>query len=540
MLPTRPAVTSAWGEIAAAYREVQTPGKPERVELGMVLARLLDQGAGDTEGAFAELEQALVILPDHAGALAALDDLAARHDAGARQIAAYEHLVGEVTLPEHLVAYSLRLAALHHQAGNLERAEACYRNVLGVLPQHEAALEALAAIYDAAGRDREYVEIRSRLVDLQAPSAPPAEREAMIRGLVRDLDQRLHRLVDATRRLESLARELPERVDIQEDLADLLARQQEWAAAAAVLEAALQSPAASGDARLRILARLATLEETHLGAANAAIGRWQAILSARAGDPEALSHLQELYLAARRWAELVEILDRRLAGLWEDDHEARIAILVVKAQALQEGFGDEAGATEILEALTAQDPENDAVILGLSRLYRRGGRVQEGVEVLRQRLAQLPPDALDARATLTLALASILADELGEPAEAMAVIEEILAEHPSDPALLQERARLARILGDVPVLVDALGNLGEPAGLLEAADLARHRLGDAEWAARLSPAVIAAADKQGLEPAAAARLSAAIEGLVHLRIAAGDRAGADALIHEHVSAIPSP
>ncbi|MCA9661696.1 MAG: tetratricopeptide repeat protein, partial [Myxococcales bacterium] len=427
------------------------------------------------------------------------------------------------------------LAALHHQAGNLERAEACYRNVLGVLPQHEAALEALAAIYDAAGRDREYVEIRSRLVDLQAPSAPPAEREAMIRGLARDLDTRLRRPAEAIRRLEPLARELPERVDIQEELADLLRRQGEHAAAATVLRGALEH--AAGDDRLRVLAALGGLEE-RLGADEAAIERWQGILAARDGDPDALAHLQALYLKGHRWDALLEVIERRLAAVG-DDRDLRIAILVDKARALLEGFNDEAAATSTLEALAAEDPDNDAVILGLCDLYRRSGRTAEAQARLHARLRELPAEALGPRAKIALALAGLLEKELGDLEEAMATIEAALGDDAGNRDLLAARAHLARRTDDAPVLVDTLERLGDTDGLLEAAELAREALRDPDWSARLYSAILRGADKSSDDPRTSALLATALAGLARLRLDAGDREGVDALVGDWVTQIPT-
>ena len=538
ILQARPKVSGPWQEIEAAYREVTTPSKEDRARLALALARLYDEGADLPEQSFALLEEALILLPEHTKAQAALDALALRRGDNERLIAAYSLLVSEVTLPEHIVEYSLRLAELQREAGHDDAAETAYRGVLGVLPQHLGALHALASIYDASGRDREYVEVRGRLVDLQLPEAPTAEREALLRGLARDLDQRLHRIDAAIKRLEPLARELPARIDIQEELADLLLREEEWAAAATVLRQALAHTEGGCDEHLRLLSRVALLEENKLDESEAAIERWQEILGTRAEDNEALAHLQGLYLGKEHWQELIEIIDRRLA-LAGSARDERIAILVIKARALQEGFDDEAAATSTLEALAVEDPENDAVILGLSRLYRRSGRTDEGIALLRRRLGELSADAHEERATLALALASIQSDEVGDLMEATATIEEALGENPSHRELLRRRASLARQSEDLPVLVDTLERLGDADDLLEAAPIARNALDDAEWSARLYDKVLAS-EPGADDPKAIGRIATALSGLTELRIAAGDRAGVDALLAERIAALPTP
>jgi thioredoxin-like negative regulator of GroEL len=480
-------------------------------------------------------DEQLILDPDHRPARAALEALAARVGEPRRLIAAYERIHGELTLPEHMVELSLHLAELYSREGEPARAEEHYRGVLAVVPQHIPALRALADLYAAAGQGRELVDVRTRLLDLEAPTLSEDARIAAVLGLSRDLE-RLHRYADAARRIEALAREQPERRELQERLAELLLRQDDHRAALDVLRGLYER--SEGEARRALLIQIAELQQSKLADPEAAIATWERLHAEHPGDPAALTHLQELYLQTHRYQPLLAILDARLAAIPHGKSPARVPLLVTKARALQEGLGDQEGATLILEALAEEDPENDEVTLGLSRLYRRGGRFAEGIAILRDRLDDLDDEDHDIRSRISLALSEILENEAHDRDAAMLVIEEALAGAPDDYDLLQRRAVLARALADYPVVVDTLAQLGDPDGLLEAADLARTRLLDPDWAARLYSQVLSGADKHSADPDGARRLSAAIEGLVHLRLSAGDLSGADALISDQLATIP--
>jgi lipopolysaccharide biosynthesis regulator YciM len=579
-LAARPAAHSGWEELALAYATTPATSKPDRAAVSVALARVWDEGAHQPEPALHHLEEALALTPDDVDLRARLEALAAREQRQDRLIDAYGRLIGELTVPEHIVGYGLRLADLYEKTGQLDRAEEQYQAVVSVAPRERDALRALARIYERSDRDREFVDASARLLDLEAPELDTDTRVARTLALVHDLVTRVDRQVDATRRLEALARELPQHPQVHERLADLLVRQGLWNRAIEALRAAATS-VTDPQFQLRAQARVATIAEEQLAQVPQAIAAWQDIASRRQGDPEALAQLQRLYLKTGQYGLLLPIVDQRLAQVAEYDRDARIALLVVKARALQEGLGDEAAAMSTLETLAAEAPENDDVLLGLSRLVRRRGRLDEGLQLLRGRLdaalaaafnlsgetgtsdpvaedmfpetdplpvdpfGPLPdaPGQPDARKLVTTrvvklacAFADALEQEAHEPHTALAVIDEALAAIPADFSaattgradLVARKVALARAQQDHAALVDGLALLGQPDGLLEAAALARGKLGDPELAAQLYTRVLAT--RVPGDPQQGKRLSTAIEGLVRLRIEAGDIDGADALM----------
>jgi tetratricopeptide (TPR) repeat protein len=547
VLAGRPRAASSWDELAAAYAATPATTKSERAAVAVTLARMWQEGAGQQDLAFTHLEEALALTPEDTAIRDVLESMAQSGGQPQRVIEAYGRLLGELTAPEQIVGYGLRLADLYERTGQLDRAEEQYQAVVGVAPRERTALRALARIHERSGRDREYVDASARLLDLEANELDADARIARTIALAHDLVTRVDRQVDAARRLEALARDYPKHPLVHERLADLLVRQGLWTRAVEALRAGVAG-VPDQDFVLRATARVAALCEDQLLNIPQAIAAWADILARRPEDPEALAQLQRLYLQTEQYGPLLPIVDRRLELLPPGDREGRIALLVAKARALQEGLGDEAAALGTLETLAAEAPENDDVLLGLSRLVRKRGRLDEGLGLLERRLRdatdnpvpESDPDGSQTAARilkLSGALADALEHEAHDPQAALAAIDAALAAVPvpedSEPAparvaLVARKVALARAQKHTEALISGLTELAQPDGLLEAAALARDVLGDRETATQLYTRVLAT--RIPGDPQSNKRLSSAIEGLVRLRIDAGDIEGADALM----------
>jgi tetratricopeptide (TPR) repeat protein len=546
VLPPRPRVPSAWDEVANAYAEASS-NATDPVTVELVLARLWEDGAHNVEAAFAAHERALLATPEDPLALASLAELAERHNVFDRLRQAYEFLLSEATMPEHLVAHNLRLARLAESRDALEVAEQRYRAVLEVSPMHVDALSRLGRLYEAQGRDGDYVSNFAELLEAELDDLTEDDRVGRTLELAALLHTRLRKNAEAIDRLELLVRQYPTRRDAHEAYIDMLIADRRWQPA---IDAMRNAWDALDDQQFRYetLAQVAMIYEERLSLPDRAIHAWSELAQAQ-DDPQlpeelldhALGRLQELYFEGARWESLPALIEQRLARTETDDTEIRISLLVAKARVLQEGLGDEKGATATLEQLLAEAPDNDEVALGLSRLYRKQGRFDEGIAVLRSRLtaarahadgdAPAQPDGEDDDAprrtiALAVALADVLAEDGHDPKGAMEVIAEALERDPADTQLLTRRVDLARELHDLPVLGEALQELGSPENILEAADLLRRRLGDGARAMRLYSRVLADAKRDAEDPANADRLARALEGLVALRVEDDDTAGA--------------
>lgn len=539
ILPSRPKVGSAWEEVAFTYAEADSPDKSAKADVALVLARLWEEGAQDIERAFAAHERALIWVPEHEVALESLRSLADRYNEIDRLLRAYELLLSEAAMPEEMVAMGLRLAQLHEARDDVARAEHRYVGVLGVMPQHRDALRSLCRIYESQERYEDYVNAYAEL--LEAEHEELSEEERVERGLEigRLLAEQLGRRRDAIEHLHVLVRTYPSARGGHDALIELLVETKQWQPAIEAMRVASDS-VPSDDYRLENLSRVATLYEQRLGLQDRAIAAWAEIAESR-DDPEALARLQELYLATSRFEDALPIIERRLVLLEDDDSatkESRISLLVAKARVLQEGLGNDEEATRTLEALVEEAPDNDEVALGLSRLYRRQGRLGDGIELLRQRWQQINPTEHDRFVAMTTSLTTILDEDGHDPKGALEVVNVALDEHPSDAELLALRAHFARALHDLPQLAAALGAMSDGDSMLEAAALYRGPLDDGAKAVRLYSRVLAEAKKDPDDADCARRLASSLEGLVKLRVEDGDIRGAMEFMDKQLAEMP--
>jgi tetratricopeptide (TPR) repeat protein len=565
VLPPRPKVASAWEELANAYAELPTANKQQKLEVQLACARLWEEGASVIERAFHCHERALLLMPEHPETVGSLEALAGRHDARPRLLRSWEQLLNEAALPEHVIALNLRIADFHEFDDKLEPAEARYRAVLAVDSGHVGALRKLLTVYDLLERRTDYVETYADLLNAERATLEDAERVERTLRLA-ELYEEHGRSDDAIELLRFLVRDFPERPEVHGRVADLLVRRAEWPQAIDAMRTANEA-LFDQDLRADNLARIAEIYSTRLQLPDRAIDAWNDYRELRPDEDRPLAQLQGLYLETGRWNKLLPILETRLDRLGQekiDDNERqarRIKLLVVKARALQEGLGDELAATETLEQLAADAPEDDEVAVGLSRLYRRTDRFEAGVTLLSERVERLrarhddgPNAALAGRIrNLSSTLARVLHEEGKRHAAAREVVERALDLHPDDAELLTLLAKLARALNDLDLLCKALERLGvgkrvdgaepervaDPDSLLEAADLARTRLSQPERATAAYERVLADSKRTQLheDDAAAARLTRAIEGLVRLRIDVGDIAGATAFMDEQLGGL---
>lgn len=543
VLSPRPRVATAWDEVATTYATAPTRDKAAQVEVQLVLARLWEEGASNLERAFAAHEQALLVVPEHAGALASLRALAERHNVLDRLLVAYQRLLAEATMPDHLVAQNMRIATLHETRDDLRAAEACYRAVLSVSPRHVPALESLTRIYAAEDRPSEQAAALAELIDAERDRWPEDMLVERTLELATMLGQRLRRNDEAVDRLMLLVRQCPHHPAVHRAYVDGLVALRRWQPAIEAMRTA-STTIADRSLHYAYLVRTAEIYERELGLPDRALVALQELVEAPEDAlPEglldvALATQQRLLETSSRHEQLVATLERRLARA-HSDPEARVSLLVDKARVLFEGVGDEAAAVAALEGLHRDVPERDDVALALARLYRKAGRYEEGVTLLRERVRTLTP-ASERALTLSLTLAEVMAEEGGDARGALAVIEAALAHHEGDARLRERRVALCRTLHEPAALADALQARGEPNDLLEAARLLHREVGDGARARRLYSRVLAEAKRHAGEEAHARRLASALEGLVKLRIEDGDIAGAMEFMDKQLAEVEGP
>ncbi len=146
---------------------------------------------------------------------------------------------------------------------------------------------------------------------------------------------------------------------------------------------------------------------------------------------------------SKAWA---EVLDRCAdAANGELAEEARVALLLRAADWYASKLSRQDMARELLSAVLARDPSNDAALTALADLYRKAQQWTELGQVLVRRAdVAAPPVARDLRAEA----ADVLATRLGNPAAAEELFAAVLAEDPGHGKAAEGMAGVLRARGE--------------------------------------------------------------------------------------------
>ena len=220
--------------------------------------------------------------------------------------------------------------------------------------------------------------------------------------------------------------------------------------------------------------------------------RYRKVIVLETDNPIAVGRLEEMFRTQERWADLAQILERRITvpGGRLEGSEARsrafeLAVLYEKRlerpyEAVDTLERYVASAEDEERGLSAGDPRATALAMearagysALARLYGRVGMAQKAAAAL-QRELELTGEGEDAREA-RWRLAEIYERELSLPARAVDMYEDILKRAPQDAEALAALDRLQQAMGRFEALADVLRRRAEIAQGTEKNDLVWRR-----------------------------------------------------------------
>ena len=386
--------------------------------------------------------------------------------------------------PEAKVAVQRRLADIHTtRRGDLDSAIAALRVARDLAPNEDAVSDALLDAFLAAGYDADAMPLLRARID-RAPGA--AERAPLLRLLAHRLEEALgddegsyqactRLLDDDPGDLETLDR--MERIDV---------RGEQWDRLLTTL--AYRADVTPEPQRAAVLARMGEIADQELSDLDRAAEYFANALDLMPDDGLVLDNLCDVYDRAGRYRDLVTLLRGR-AEL-EQNPQLKAELYRRIARTLKERVVSDDGAAEawtrVLEA--GEDVE---ALRALEAHASREGHDEEQAELL-GRLAAIVDEA-DERRSLMLQRAGILAELLGDHAEAMIVLRNLLdTVAPTHVPAMHELGRIAEAANDRATVAEALERelaVTEDAGLRlpiaqRLADLYEGELADPAKAAR--------------------------------------------------------
>jgi len=431
--------TERWADLAALIeREIrlaeQRSAREESLDLRVRLGRLKLTRLGDPPGALAIFAEVLRLKTGHAGALAALEEMA-RSDGPLRAeaAAALEPLFAAagdhlrlVQMLESLAsaepALKARVALLRRvadvYAGPMKNAEMAFvaaARALRELPDDEASLELCLKLVDAAEATDDLVAL---LVEIASKASDDGARASLYRALGR-LRQRQRDpagALETWRRVLELSPADEEALDALARLYALLGRGRELLEVLRRQLAATEEPSR----RALLLLQIGTLQEEHLKDNLGALATFRLLLELRPEDTVALERMDLLTEKLQRWPELADVLSRRLGREGQGGGaDLKFRLAVVRESRLMDKLGavqlyaeilsaqpDHADALLRLEGILERDPKNRAAAAALLKALRASGDATKLAEALERRIGA--SDAAERKALL-LELAQIRA-----------------------------------------------------------------------------------------------------------------------------------
>jgi len=451
----------------------------EAMDLYQKLGMLYSDRLEDPDAAIEAWRRALEIEPDNRKARKALERLYvdnrkfdeleefyADRDEHRELVRMLDTLVGTVDEEEVKIEILLRGARIWRtELEDIDRAKRNLERALEIDEHHEGIARELEPIYR---REQNWEGLRGVLeviLDHQEDSESRREYQLELAELH---EEHLDAPSQAFDWYARAVAETPQQEGLEADLERMAEAAGRWEDLVDVYDGILED-AEDPEVVERLRLKLGRVLFGELGASDAALEQFQAVLDEDEENVEALAEMEKIHREAQRWDELMGIYQRRLD--LTDQVEDKIEILrgIAEIAELQKGDIDE--AIERLNEARELGPDDEETLRELRRLYRKKGAHEDLVGVIERQI-----EMLEERAEQRAAERADEAVEYVAPGSVVPVIAEggsaesspsTVEAEPHDEALEAEAGfeepEDAEFEEDVDDLEDAAAEADEPA-----------------------------------------------------------------------------
>ncbi|MCA9562665.1 MAG: tetratricopeptide repeat protein, partial [Myxococcales bacterium] len=216
--------------------------------------------------------------------------------------------------------------------------------------------------------------------------------------------------LDSLELLYEMAEDVPNRVSVQAEKANLL----------------------EGEEQVELFRAVGRAQLSELSQPEAAAESFSSLLIASPGDAEALSRLESIYRQLGKWTELVDVLGQRLEYTSEESEEKEIRYST--AQVYEDYLGDTESAIVTYRDVLDGDPSDGVALNALERIYERDAKWPELAGILERQAEVAESD--EWQDDITLRLAILRQAELDDVAGAVTLYSRVLGRQPANPTAL--------------------------------------------------------------------------------------------------------
>lgn len=368
----------------------------ESLELKVALGRLKLTKLSEPREALTMFQEVVGKRPGHAGAVAAMEQMA-RGEGGLKAEAAmalepvfaqggdYLKLVqmlearAQAAAPVEKATLLRRIAELY--AGPLDSVEMAYvwaARALETLPDDPESLAAVLKYAKPAGAEEECASLLTEEVEkARSDEARVALQRALANLLARQGEA--EQAVLAFRRLLELAPGDPEALD---GLAAFYRDGGQWADLLEVLRRQLAT-APDGANRAELMRRIGELQDEKVGDKTGAIATFRRLLEIVPDDAHSIERLDKLCQSEERWAELADVLNREIViAERQGKREQALTLKFRLAQVREQRLLDRSGAMTLYREVLQMRPGHVETIARLEVVFSKEPTYDEAADLL--------------------------------------------------------------------------------------------------------------------------------------------------------------
>ncbi|MEO1170930.1 MAG: hypothetical protein AAFX94_02610, partial [Myxococcota bacterium] len=350
---------------------------------------------------------------------------------------------------DKVAAYYGACRILEEEKGDKAGARPYYEAILELDPKNQAAARALELVYRESGAHAELAKtLRAKLSGVTdfARRKPVLEELGELYG--GPLDHPHEGLIV----LGEVYAAVPTPA-LRERLEELAARSSAFGELVRFLESGLTKISDDGE-RVDALHSLAALYEGARDAPLEALRIHRRILTSSPNDERARASVDRLLTAAAETTDKIEFYQEQAQAAHSE--QERVSILLKLAEELVNTAKDYARAIDVYSDVLRSDPHNSVAVDELLGLYERDNRWPEVAELLTQKIELAGDPASEGRQALSVRLALITEDRLGDFERAADWFCAVLEANPEHPEALAGVERLVPKVKQVLRLAELL------------------------------------------------------------------------------------
>lgn len=341
-----------------------------------------------------------------------------------------------------------RAGRLFRRAGDMDRAESTYAELLEHAPHNPAARAALEDLRRRLGKHEELIDMWLGQADL-APT--PIERASFMAKIGSLYDQALGDSEQAVVAYTQAYCDHPLESDYVHAIERLAGRNVNVWTEVLTSCAEAASAAEAQDEQGPMLVQIGQWYTDRLGRLDLALECFKAVLDNDAANEGALEGLTKIYRKSQQWAELAELLLRRADAAATPEAARRLRAQA--AETLDRRLGDLTRAQQIYESIIEEDPAHQEANDALASVFQRAGDTSGYVNVLRRQADNLRGGE---RLSMICRIGEAYEDQSASSVDALDTYKAVLGEDPHNLSALRGLDRVYSKTGDYEQLLETL------------------------------------------------------------------------------------